>query len=152
MPGKADPLAEGDGGNVAVSGNDFFSIGDIAEEFGISTRTIRFYEAKGLIAPQRVGANRIYTRKDRARLILILRGKRLGFSLEEISEYLNLYDADSEQIAQTRHLLNRVENAIGDLKSKQKDIEAALAELSEIRRQCITQLQAAADGKIGAGK
>lgn len=118
-----------------------FSIGDLSAEFGISTRAIRFYESKGLLAPKRVGSNRIYTRRDRARLILVLRGKRLGFSLEEIAEYLNLYDADPNQIAQTRRLLMRIEASITELQVKQSDIEQALTELREIRAQCIALLK-----------
>jgi DNA-binding transcriptional MerR regulator len=119
-----------------------YSIGDLAGEFGISTRAIRFYESKGLLAPERVGSNRIYTKRDRARLTLVLRGKRLGFSLEEIAEYLNLYDADPYQIAQTRLLLQKVEASIGELEGKKKDIEAALKDLGEIRSLCISQLKA----------
>lgn len=118
------------------------SIGDLAAEFGISTRAIRFYESKGLLSPERVGSNRIYTKRDHARLTLVLRGKRLGFSLEEIAEYLNLYDADPYQIAQTRLLLHKVETSIGELEGKKKDIEAALQDLGEIRAQCIAQLKA----------
>ena len=118
-----------------------FSIGDLASEFGISTRAIRFYESKGLIAPERVGSNRIYKKRDRARLILILRGKRLGFSLEEIAEYLNLYDADPNQIAQTRLLLHKVENSIAELEGKRRDIEAALGDLGDIRMHCVELLK-----------
>ena len=76
---------------------DLFAIADLAREFGISTRAIRFYETKGLFAPERVGSTRVFRRRDRARLILILRGKRLGFSLRDISEYLSLYEADRTQ-------------------------------------------------------
>jgi DNA-binding transcriptional MerR regulator len=123
------------------AGAALFSIGDLASEFGISTRAIRFYESKGLLAPKRVGSNRIYMKRDRARLILILRGKRLGFTLEEIAEYLNMYDADPDQLAQTRLLLQKVEGALTDLQNKQKDIEQALNELHEIREQCIAQLK-----------
>jgi DNA-binding transcriptional MerR regulator len=119
----------------------FYSIGDLAGEFAISTRTIRFYEAKGLIAPRRAGTTRIYSRRDRARLILILRGKRLGFSLEEVSEYLDLYDADPHQLAQTRLLLQKVEAAIGDLEQKQADIKKTLGELRELRGLAIQQLK-----------
>lgn len=119
-----------------------YSIGDLANEFGISARAIRFYESKGMLAPKRVGANRIYTKRDRARLILILRGKRLGFSLDEISEYLDLYDVDRGQVAQTRLLLRRVESSIAELEGKRKDIDDALRELREIGAQCIAQLKA----------
>lgn len=118
-----------------------FSIGDLAAEFGISTRAIRFYEAKGLLAPKRVGSNRIFTKRDRARLVLILRGKRLGFSLEEIAEYLDLYDDDKGQIAQTRLLLQRVESSISELEAKRRDIDEALVELRDIREQSIAQLK-----------
>lgn len=131
--------------SASLGGNrdaPLFSIGDLSGEFGISTRAIRFYESKGLLAPKRVGSNRIYTRRDRARLIIVLRGKRLGFSLEEIAEYLNLYDADPNQIAQTRKLLKRVEASIAELDGKQRDIEQALTELRDIRDQCIAQLKA----------
>lgn len=124
-----------------------YSIGDLAGEFGISTRAIRFYESKGLLAPERVGSNRIYTRRDRARLILLLRGKRLGFSLEEIAEYLNLYDSDPDQLAQTRLLLQKVETSIAELEGKRKDIEEALAELRDIRKQCIDQLKGPSVGE-----
>jgi DNA-binding transcriptional MerR regulator len=118
-----------------------YSIGDLASEFGISTRAIRFYESKGLIAPERVGSNRIFNKRDRARLILILRGKRLGFSLEEIAEYLNLYDADPNQIAQTRLLLQKVETSIAELEGKRRDIEAALGDLGDIRTHCVELLK-----------
>lgn len=118
-----------------------YSIGELAAEFGISTRAIRFYESRRLIAPERVGSNRIYRKRDRARLILVLRGKRLGFSLEEIAEYLDLYDADPNQIAQTRLLLHKVETSIAELEGKQRDIEAALSDLGEIRTHCVRLLK-----------
>src|SRR5215510_2708398 len=86
-----------------------YTIGELAEELAVTTRAIRFYEAKGLIAPARRGVARSYSRRDRARLMLILRGKNLGFTLEEIARYLALYDADPTQMAQTQMLLARVE-------------------------------------------
>ena len=118
-----------------------YSIGDLASEFAISTRAIRFYEIKGLLAPKRAGTTRVYSRRDRARLILILRGKRLGFSLEEVAEYLNLYDSDPHQFAQTRLLLQKVEAAVADLELKQQDIEKTLGELRDIRQLAIRQLK-----------
>ena len=122
-----------------------YSIGDLADELQVTTRAIRFYEAKGLIAPVRRGVQRSYTRRDRARLKLILRGKNLGFSLEEVAQYLKLYDADPSQIAQTQMLLARVERAIEDLQAKRADIDRTLKELKEIRGQCTEHL-AARDG------
>lgn len=120
-----------------------FSIGDLAEEFGVTTRAIRFYESRGLIAPQRQGANRCYTRRDRARLMLILRGKNLGFSLEDIAEYLSLYDSDPSQVAQTRHLLDKLDAHIAALLDKRTDLDRTLRELKEIRAQCIGHLKRA---------
>ena len=122
-----------------------YSIGDLADELQVTTRAIRFYEAKGLIAPVRRGVQRSYTRRDRARLKLILRGKNLGFSLEEVAQYLKLYDADPSQMAQTQMLLARIERAIDDLQVKRADIDRTLKELKEIRGQCAEHL-AARDG------
>ncbi len=121
--------------------HDLYGIGELADELGISQRAVRFYETKGLLKPRRVGANRVYDRRDRARLKLILRGKRLGFSLQEISEYLDLYDRDPEQKLQTRHLLTKVEQAIEDLRRKRADIDSTIDELAVIRAQCLTQLE-----------
>ncbi len=118
-----------------------YGIGELAEELGISQRAVRFYETKGLLKPRRVGLNRVYDRRDRARLKLILRGKRLGFSLQEISEYLDLYDRDPEQKLQTRHLLNKVEQAVEDLQRKRADIDSTIDELAVIRAQCLNQLE-----------
>ena len=117
-----------------------YSIGELADELEVTTRAIRFYEAKGLIAPVRRGVQRSYSRRDRARLKLILRGKNLGFSLEEVAQYLKLYDADPSQIAQTQMLLARIERAIDDLQTKRADIERTLKELKEIRGQCAEHL------------
>jgi DNA-binding transcriptional MerR regulator len=140
MTQKPDPKPEA-AGAAPKADNRLYSIGELSAEFGISTRAIRFYESKGLLAPDRVGSNRIYTRRDRARLILVLRGKRLGFTLEEISEYLDLYDADPNQIAQTRLLLQKTESSISELEGKRRDIDEALGELREIHAQCISQLK-----------
>lgn len=118
-----------------------YSISDLAKEFAITTRTIRFYESRGLISPKRIGTTRRYSKRDRARLILILRGRNLGFTVEDVGEYLALYDADPGQLAQTRLLLDKVTAAIADLETKQRDIERALAELNEIRTRCETHLK-----------
>ena len=111
---------------------DLFAIADLAKEFGISTRAIRFYEAKGLLSPERVGATRIFRRRDRARLILILRGKRLGFSLRDISDYLSLYDADRSQ--QVSLLADKVEQRLQSLERQRADLETTIAELREIKK------------------
>jgi DNA-binding transcriptional MerR regulator len=111
---------------------DLFAIADLAREFGISTRAIRFYEAKGLLAPERVGAARIFRRRDRARLILILRGKRLGFSLRDISDYLSLYDADRNE--QLHLLAGKVEQRLASLEQQRADLELTIAELRDIKQ------------------
>ena len=113
---------------------DLFAIADLAREFGISTRTIRFYEAKGLLTPERVGGTRVFRRRDRARLILILRGKRLGFSLRDISDYLNLYDADRTQSAQVNLLIDKVDHRLEMLEQQLVDLKTTIGELREIRK------------------
>ena len=120
-----------------------FGIGDLARELGVTTRTIRFYESRGLITPQRVGGNRTYNRRDRARLQLILRGKRLGFSLDEICEYLTLYDTDPTQVTQLRHLIKKIDGATEELQQKRADIDCQLSELMDIRAKTVDHL----DGK-----
>jgi DNA-binding transcriptional MerR regulator len=118
-----------------------YTIGELAAELHITTRAIRFYESKGLISPPRRGVHRAYSRRDRGRLMLILRGKNLGFTLEEIAEYLKLYDADPAQIAQTQMLLNGIERTIADLNAKRADLDRTLRELRDIRAQCVAHLQ-----------
>jgi DNA-binding transcriptional MerR regulator len=113
---------------------DLFAIADLAREFGISTRAIRFYEAKGLLTPERVGSTRVFRRRDRARLILILRGKRLGFSLRDISDYLSLYDADRTQHAQVKLLVDMVDQRMTQLEQQLADLQTTIAELREIRQ------------------
>ena len=112
---------------------DLFAIADLAREFGISTRAIRFYESKGLLNPERVGSTRVFRRRDRARLILILRGKRLGFSLRDISDYLSLYEADRTQRAQVNLLVEMVDQRTALLEQQLADLQTTLRELHEIR-------------------
>lgn len=111
---------------------DLFAIADLAKEFAISTRAIRFYEAKGLLSPERVGATRVFRRRDRARLILILRGKRLGFSLRDISDYLSLYDANRSQ--QVSLLTAKVDERLASLEAQLEDLQTTISELREIRK------------------
>ena len=134
---------------VGQGADRLYSIGELAQELKVTTRAIRFYEAKGLIAPVRRGVHRSYSRRDRARLRLILRGKNLGFTLEEVAQYLKLYDADPAQIAQTQMLLAHIEGAIEDLQIKRADIERTLKELKDIRSQCMEHL--GRKGVAGAG-
>jgi len=131
-------------GNLMVNeggeNQDIFSITDLSKEFNISTRTIRFYESKGLLAPNRVGGTRIFYRRDRARLILILRGKRLGFSLKEIEEYLSLYDAEKGNKVQVERLHELVNQRLEKLNGQMQDIKTTISELSELKELTKTRL------------
>lgn len=113
---------------------DTYSIAQLAKELGVTLRAIRFYESKGLIAPRREGKSRVYTHRDRVRLILILRGKRMGFSLKDIREFLDLYAVDVTQVTQMRSLLNKVRGRIARLENQLQDVETSLAELREMER------------------
>lgn len=119
---------------VAGSAEAFVTVTDLAAELGITPRTLRFYEDQGLIAPRRIAATRIYSHRDRARMILILRGKQLGFSLREIRDYLDLYDADPKHETQTRALLQKIAERRRQLEDKRLAIEAALEGLDRLER------------------
>jgi len=112
---------------------ELFGIAQLCAEFGITLRTIRFYEDKGLLKPRRINGTRVYTRKDRARLALILRSKAIGASLEEIKHYLDMYGAHGEgRVQQLKYVLDRTDAAIVELELKRAHIEATLAELRVI--------------------
>ena len=119
---------------------DMLTITELAREAGVTARAIRFYESKGLLTPRRAGTTRIYTHRERGRLQLILRGKRLGFSLTDIGEYLDLYDADPTQHDQIVLLLDKVNNRIGELESQKADIDDTLKELSGVRAQALAAM------------
>lgn len=106
-----------------------YTITDLSEEFGVTARALRFYEDEGLIAPQRQGLTRIYSRRDRARLAWILRGKRVGFSLAVIRDMIDLYDADEKHEAQRRATIDTCKGRIDLLTRQKDDIDAAIAEL-----------------------
>jgi DNA-binding transcriptional MerR regulator len=117
-----------------------FSVSQLARQLGVTARTIRFYEDKNLITPQRAGTTRVYTNRDRARLVLILRGKRLGFSLRDIKEFLDLYDADPEHHLQTKQLLAAVRKRMTKLQEQRTAIDESLGELAAMERHCETVL------------
>lgn len=123
--------------------DDLHSIQTVASELGISTRSIRFYEDKNLLEPQRVGSMRVYTRREIGRLQLILRGKRLGFTLREIKEFLDLYDVDSLHLNQMIHLRDRVRERIAELLAQKEALEQTLGELIEIERQADDRIASA---------
>lgn len=107
-----------------------FTIGELAKEFGVTLRTLRFYEDKGLLNPKRDGLNRLYNRRDRARLKLVLMGKKVGFSLNEICDMLDLYDLRDGQVVQLRVALDKFNQQIGILQEQKQNIEQAIDELS----------------------
>ena len=108
-----------------------FTIGDLSREFGVTLRTLRFYEGKGLLNPKRHGTTRIYDKRDRARLKLVLLGKRIGFSLSEIKEILDLYDLGDNQETQLRVAMEKFEKQIRVLEQQKIEIEQAIDELTE---------------------
>ena len=110
-----------------------FSIGDLAREFGVSLRTLRFYEDKGLLSPKRQGQARIYTRRDRARLKLALMGKKVGFSLSEIREMLDLYDLRDGQVTQLRVAVARFDKQLADLTVQREALDQAIEQLSRTK-------------------
>ncbi|KQM64980.1 MerR family transcriptional regulator [Sphingomonas sp. Leaf17] len=119
----------------------------VADTLGITPRTLRFYEDRGLIQPQRVGTARIYTRRETARMQLILRGKRLGFSLREIQEFLDLYDADPGHAEQMKALAERCRLRIDELEHQKDALVQTLAELRTIEDAALDRVRAAGTGK-----
>jgi DNA-binding transcriptional MerR regulator len=132
---------------AVVAPEHFCSVTELGDELGVTARTIRFYEAKGLIAPQRAGNNRVYTARDRARMILILRGKKLGFTLREIKEYLDLYDADPTHARQIKLLLKAVRSRILRMEDQRVALHQALTELRAVEAQAQTALDALEPGR-----
>lgn len=127
-------------GSIAVM-DKIYSVTELAKDLGITPRTIRFYEDQGLILPQRAGTTRVYTHRDRARMILILRGKRLGFTLKDIKEFLDLYVVDTTQIEQLRALINKVRGRIAQLEDQRQAVETSLSELRDIERMSLESLK-----------
>ncbi len=124
----------------------FFTVTELARDLSVTPRAIRFYEDKNLLVPRRAGNIRVYTKRDRARMAIILRGKKLGFSLREIKEYLDLYDVDPTQSEQLHLLLGKVRTRLDMLEKQRVALEETLAELKEIEQQTLAAL-----GNGGAG-
>ena len=121
---------------------EFYTISDLAKEFDVTTRTIRFYEDQNLISPLREGTRRLFRARDRTRLKLILRGKRLGFTLAEISEIVDMYDAAPGEVGQLRLLISKIDGRRAQLQQQMQDIEATLSDLSEVENRCRDRLSA----------
>lgn len=119
----------------ADAGDRTYSIADLAREFGVTARAIRFYEDKGLLAPQRQGQRRIYTERDRVRLLLVVRGKRLGFSLSECQDIIDMYGAEPTEGAQLRRLIDTIRQRRASLLDRMEDMRLTLDELDQVEAQ-----------------
>ena len=117
-----------------------FNISDLAREFGITPRTLRYWEDQGLIAPERQGQQRVFSRRDRARLKMALRGKRLGLSLAEIKDLIGMYETDQDETDQLQECLRIMDKRRAALEQQREDIEAMLGEISQFEQQCRTEL------------
>ncbi len=118
-----------------------WTVGELADELGVTTRTLRHYEAEGLVTPSRIGQNRVYGPRDRARLRLILRGRRFGMTLAECREIVDMYDgAKSSEKRQLVTLLGRLDEISADLRRRQDDLRRALGEISDVTGQCRQRL------------
>jgi DNA-binding transcriptional MerR regulator len=119
-----------------------WSVRELADEFGVTTRTLRFYESEGLVTPLRVGTARVYTARDRTRLRLILRGRRFGMTLPEAREIVDMYDdAASGERAQLSTLLARLDVISEDLRARRRDLTRTLAEVEDVAGQCRARLK-----------
>ncbi len=117
-----------------------WTIAQIADEFGVTHRAVRHYEDLGLITPERRGTQRLYHRRDRTRLNLILRGKRLGFPLEQIRTIIDLFDAPRGRRAQLEYVLGQIDERRTDLEQRLKDVQDAISELGDFERRCQADL------------
>jgi len=126
--------------------NNYYSITEMTREFGVSTRTLRFYEDEGLIHPERRGRTRLYRQADRRLIAEILRGRRIGFTIAEIREIILVYSEPPGEVGQLKLLMKRIDEKREDLRQKRKDIEDTLTELDHIEEACIGRL-----AEIGVG-
>ena len=118
----------------------YATITQVTREFDVTTRTLRFYEAEGMLTPLRRGRSRLYSQRERTRLKLILRGKRLGLSLAEIREIIDMYDAEPGEEGQLSLLVDKIADRRAELRQKQRDIELTLEELDQVEERCRTRL------------
>ena len=118
-----------------------WTIAEVARDFGVTLRTIRFYEEHGLVSPERRGRQRIFHPRDRVRLALVLRGKRLGFPLDEIKKIVGMYDAEPGEAGQLRYLLAQIGDRRAELEQRRRDLDEALAELDDLERRCRDDLR-----------
>jgi DNA-binding transcriptional MerR regulator len=126
----------------SASSRRTWTIAEVAEEFSVSHRTVRYYEDKGLVTPERRGTTRVFHPRDRVRLALVLRGKRRGFPLDEIRRIVDMYDEQPGEAGQLSYLLGQIGDRRAELEGRRRDVEAALAELDELERRCRADLAA----------
>ena len=122
-----------------------YSIRDLSQDFGVTTRTLRFYEEKGLLKPERRGRTRLYTAADRVRLKLILRGKQLGFTLDESAELIAMYDPDSNNVAQLQALIDKIREQRCRVEKQQQHIRLMLKDLKDWEQRSAKALRALVD-------
>jgi DNA-binding transcriptional MerR regulator len=123
-----------------------FTISELAAEFRVTTRTLRFYEAEGMLTPNRVGTTRVYAPRDRTRLRLILRGKRIGLPLAEIREIVDMYEGPRGEAGQLAHLVRRIEERTDELVERRAEIERILTDLDEVATNARARLAEIDDG------
>jgi DNA-binding transcriptional MerR regulator len=141
MSAAAPPAASAAKSPVIRDSQRIYSIAELAREFAVTSRTIRFYEDEGLIKPRRQGLQRLYSAGDRARLSWILRGKRLGFTLAEIKELLDLYNVDRTGLQQMRELLRRSRLHIEELERRKADLDAQIGEFKDVEMHVAAELR-----------
>ena len=145
---KGAPGDVGAGGNGHAEGP--WTIAELAGEFAVTHRTIRFYEDRGLLAPERRGTQRIFHPRDRVRLALVLRGRRLGFGLDEVRRIVDMYDEEPGESGQLRYLLDQIAARRAELEQRRADIEQTLAELADVEERCRCSLAARSSAPTGA--
>ena len=123
-----------------MSRNDLWTVSELAGEFDLTTQALRFYEEKGLLSPRRVGNSRVYDRRDRARLTLVRKFQRLGFSLEDIREYLSLYRSGRPNAEQYRDGLAKIRRRLAELDAMKRDLEEAVTELLAMEQDALDRL------------
>ena len=126
-----------------------YTISDLAKEFGLTTRAIRFYEDRQLLDPDRVGTKRLYSRKDRARVKLIVRGKKLGFSLSEILDLIELYENAADEVPQLQRYYDKLSEHRRKLESQRQEIEQTIIELRVAEHECLATLRSKGIDKKG---
>jgi DNA-binding transcriptional MerR regulator len=145
-PNGSTGRGAGAGIRIVAVVKKYYSITELTREFGVSTRTLRFYEDEGLIHPERRGRTRLFRPADRALIQEILRGRRIGFTIAEIREIIQVYKEPPGEIGQLKLLMKRVDEKRDELRQKRKDIEDTLAELDNVEEACLTRL-----AEIGVG-